>query len=384
MTTDDPKKLLEGGLKAVEEGGYEEADYNLSYATFLFFAKGMLKEAVESGKLALDVKKKTLSKMEQLKRMTAKIMEEQLKMYKEIIGDEIPALKIDKDGATVTKMSFGELREKAMKFLSEDVDMAEFFYEVAQKMLKGEKLDEEIYRKFVSATAEIEPNDPYYEFVIEAGKRIVEYMKSKGQKIPEEFLDDIEEFEKSKKLKSGKGIIFESYSPKAGFLCGEYYGKLNLSEIKNVEVHEDDLGEITYVFKHLDAKFIIKSYGDFYVSGIKDKKHLEEIKKFLLELLEKGEPVNFYRIDLEDGEIEAKFYGTPDLSGLDVTEIRSDFDPNDVSYDFKYKGLRVLINYFKDKKIGYLHVYDVKSREQAEEIMEFLKSRIKKQCSVEN
>ena len=100
-----------------------------------------------------------------------------------------------------------------MRFLSED--MAEFFYEVAQKMLKGEKLDDDIYRKFTSATAGIEPNDPYYEFVIEAEKRIVEYMKSKGQRIPKEFLDDIEEFEESRELKSGGGIILENYSTKS-------------------------------------------------------------------------------------------------------------------------------------------------------------------------
>jgi len=170
----------------------------------------------------------------------------------------------------------------------------------------------------------------------------------------------------------------KTIQPKAGFLCGEYYGKLNLSGIKNVEIQEDDLGEITYIFEHMDAKFIIKNYGDFYVSGIKDKKHLEEIKRFLLELLEKREPVNFYKIDLEDGEIEAKFYGTPDLSGLDVIENRSKFNPNQIFYDFRYKDLKVSINYFKDKKIGDLFIYDVKSREQAEEVMEFLKKRIKK------
>ena len=344
MTDIDPKKLLEEGLKALEKGDYEEADYNLGYATFLFFVKGMLKEAVESGKLALEVKN-------------------QLEEYKETFGD---------------KLSFNELREKSMMFLSEDIDMAEFFYDVAQKMLKGEKLGDDIYRKFVSATAGIEPSDPYYEFVIEAERRIVEYMKSKGQKIPEELEDDIREFEESRKLKSEGRIILENYSPKAGFLCGEYYGKLNLSGIKNVEIQENDLGEVTYVFEHLGARFIIKNYGDFYVSGIKDKKHIEEIKRFLLELLEKGEPVNFYRIDLEDGEIEAKFYGTPDLSGLDVIENRSKFDPNLIFYDFRYKDLKVSVQYFKDRKVGYLSVYDVKSREQAEEVMEFLKKRIKK------
>ena len=273
-----------------DQGDYEEAYYNLSYATFLFFAKGMIKEAVESGKLALEVKKKTLEN--------------------------------------------DELKEKAMEFLfGLEVDMAEFFYEVAQKMLREEKLDDDIYKKFTSATTGIEPNDLYYEFVIEVEKRIVEYMKSKGQNVPKEFLEDIEEFEESRKLKSGGGIILKNYSPKAGFLCGEYYGKLNLSGIKNVEVHEDDLGKGTYVFEHLGARFIIKSYGDFYISGIKDKKHLEEIKRFLLELLAKGESINFYRIDLEDGEIEAKFYGIPDLSGLDVIENRSKFDSNQIFYD---------------------------------------------------
>jgi hypothetical protein len=374
---DDPKKLLEEGLKALEKGDYEEADYNLSYATFLFFVKGMLKEAVEIGKLALEVKEKMLSGIKQLKKMTAKMMKEQLEEYRKIFGDEIPALKIDKDGASIIKMSFDELREKAMTFLGEiDVDMAEFFYEVAQKMLKGEKLDDDIYRKFVSATAGIEPNDPYYEFVIEAEKRIVEYMKSKGQKVPKEFLDDIEEFKESRKLKSGGGIIITNYSPKSGFLCGEYYGKLDLSRIKNVEVHKDDF-EVSYVFEHMGARFIIKSYGHFYVSGIKDKNHLEEIKRFLLKLLEKGESVNFYKIDLEDGEIEGRFYGIPDLSGLNVIENRSEFDPNLIFYDFRYKDLRVSVQYFKDKNIGYLYVYDVKSREQAEDVMEFLKNRIK-------
>jgi len=279
MTTDDPKKLLEERLKALEKGDYEEADYNLSYATFLFFVKGMLKEAIESGKLALKVKEKMLSGIKQLKKVTAEVMKEQLEEYRKIFGDEIPALKIDKDGASIIKMSFDELREKAMKFLDEDVDMAEFFYEVAQKMLKGEKLDDDIYRKFVSATAGIERKGPDYELLIEAEKRIVEYMKSKGQKVPEEFLDDIEMFEESKKLKSEKGIILTDYSPKSGFLCGEYYGKLDLSGIKNVEIH--------YVFEHMGARFIIKDYGHFYVSGIKDKKHLEGIKRFLLKLLEK-------------------------------------------------------------------------------------------------
>ncbi len=286
MTTDDPKKLLEERLKALEKGDYEEADYNLSYATFLFFVKGMLKEAVESGKLALKVKEKMLSGIKQLKKVTAEVMKEQLEEYRKIFGDEIPALKIDKDGASIIKMSFDELREKAMKFLDEDVDMAEFFYEVAQKMLKGEKLDDDIYRKFVSATAGIERKGPDYELLIEAEKRIVEYMKSKGQKVPEEFLDDIEMFEESKKLKSEKGIILTDYSPKSGFLCGEYYGKLDLPGIKNVEIHKDDF-EVSYVFEHMGARFIIKDYGHFYVSGIKDKKHLEGIKRFLLKLLEK-------------------------------------------------------------------------------------------------
>jgi hypothetical protein len=337
----------------------------------------MLKEAVESGKLALEVKEEKSSEIKQLRKMTAKIMEEQLEEYRKMYRDEIPALKIDKDGVKVTKMRFDELKEKVMKFLSEDIDMAAFFYEVAQNMLEGEKLDDDIYRKFTSAIAEIEPNDPYYEFVIEAEKRIVEYMKSKGQKVPKEFLDDIKEFEESRKLKSGGGIILTDYSPKAGFLCGEYYGKLDLSGIKNIEIYEDDLGKVTYVFKHMGAKFIIKSYGHFYVSNIKDKKHVEGIKRFLLELLEKGEPINFYRIDLEDGEIEAKFYGILDLSGLDVIENSSKLDSNQIFYDFRYKDLRVSIQYFKDRKIGNLSIYGVKSREQAKEVMEFLKYRIK-------
>jgi hypothetical protein len=374
MITDDPKKLLEIGLKALEKGDYEEADYNLSHATFLFFAKGMLKEAVESGKLALEVKKKTSSKIEQFKWITTKMMGKQLGEYRKMFGDEIPAIKIDKNGASIIKMNFDELKEKVMKFLfGMEVDMAEFFYEVAQKMLKGEKLDDDVYRKFTSATAGIESSDPYYEFVIEAEKRVVEYMKSKGQKVPEEFLDDIEEFEESRKLKSEGGIIITNYSPKAGFLCGEYYGKLDLSGIKNVEVYEDDLGEVTYVFTHMSARFIIKSYGDFYVSGIKDEKHFKEIKRFLFELLAKGEQINFYKIDLEDGEIEAKFYGIPNLSGLKVTESYPNGDPNFVFYEFKYKDADVSIQYLKDRKIGRVYVYNVKTKEQAERIIEFLK-----------
>ena len=224
-------ELFKKGIDEIKNGKFDEATDTLDLATLIFFAKGDLEKAKEAGELAL---------------------------------------------------------KAAEKAKSHAPPLAEFFSKIIERMLMGDPLPETIEEDFYRAVAGagIEEKDDDYKYVVMAGRRIIEYMKSKGQKVPEGFESVIEDGEflikQKEKFDPEKDKVFlAKMNLKFGFMNGFYQGKLDFSKLKEIlSTPSARLGEIKYE----GARITIvndENGGAFMVFGVRDEEHARRILEFI-------------------------------------------------------------------------------------------------------
>lgn len=216
--------LLERGIRYIESGKLDDAVYILGLASLLFFADGDLEKAKESGELALKAAEKA--------------------------GFSAPR--------------------------------AQFFSRMADRMLKGQPIPETIEREFYEAVSGIDEGNSHYKYVVMAERRIIEYIKSKGQKVLESFEDVIEKGEflikQREKFDPEKDRIFVvKMNLKKGFMNGFYWGEIDFSKVKEVLSSQSvRLGEVKYegaVIRIVNDK----AGGAFIVLGVRDEEHAKRV-----------------------------------------------------------------------------------------------------------
>ncbi len=226
--TNEEEHLLEKGLRYFEDGRFDDAAYFLGLASLIFFAKGDLERAKEAGELAL----------------------------------------------------------KAAEKAKSHAPRAQFFSRVADRMLKEQLLPETIEKEFYEVVSGIDKGSRNYKYVVMAGRRIIEYMKSKGQKVSEGFESVIEEGEfllrQREKFDPEKDKVFlAKMNLKLGFMNGFYQGKLDFSKVKEMLSSPSvRLGEIKYE----GARITIvndEAGGAFMVFGVRDEEHAKRILEFI-------------------------------------------------------------------------------------------------------